>query len=128
MTEKYSTRVGAAAGTFVPFAVGPDEIVLTGVTLEGIVDGDRVILDIDVSWLKPMVDLGELELIIRRDAPNGPVIYWTMETCYFRARTREECVLSGDSAMRHFFLTARSSEHKAMLAAYFLGGTVHAAD
>ncbi|WP_339323816.1 hypothetical protein [Paenibacillus sp. FSL W8-0194] len=126
MTAKYNTRVGAAAGTFMPFTVGPDEIVLTGVTLEGIAEGDRVILDIDVSWLKPMCDLGELELMIRRDAPDGPIIYWTMETCYAQARTREECVLAGDGTMRHFFLTARSVEHKAQLAAYYLEGTVDA--
>lgn len=125
---KYNTKVGAAEGTFTPFTAGPDEIVLTGITLEGIADGDRVVLGIDVTWLKPMCDLGELELILKKNTPDGPTIYWTMETCFARARMKEECVLRGESTMRHFYLTARSSEHKAMLAAYFLGGTVHAAD
>ncbi|MDR9856671.1 hypothetical protein RJP21_24010 [Paenibacillus sp. VCA1] len=126
MMQKNKTRVGAAEGSFTPFTVGPDEIVLTGITLEGIADGDRVVLDIDVTWLKPMCDLGELELILRRDAPTGTVIYWTMETCFARARVREECIVRGEGGMRHFFLTTRSSEHKAMLAAYYLEGTVYA--
>lgn len=124
MTLKYKTRQEAGAGSFDSFVVGADEIVLTSVTLEGISEGDRVVLAIDVSWLKPLCDLGELEFFLRRDMPDGPAVYWTLETCFAKARTRESYTLAGDNSMRHFYLTVRSSEQKARLVAYALEGSV----
>ncbi|MWV46835.1 hypothetical protein GRF59_24810 [Paenibacillus sp. HJL G12] len=125
MTLKYRIKQEAAAGTFDSFVVGADEIVLTSVTLEGVAEGDRIVLAIDVSWLKPLCDLGELEFFLRKGAADGPVIYWTLETCYAKARTKENYTLIADSGMRHFFLTVKSTEQKARLVAYALEGSVY---
>lgn len=126
MSLKYKTSQGAAAGTFDSFVVGAEEIVLTSVTLEGIEAGDRVVLSIDVSWLKPMCDLGELEFFLRKDAADGPVIYWTLETCYAKARTKESFTLTAEGGMRHFYLSVKSCEQKARLVSYALEGSVYA--
>jgi hypothetical protein len=124
MILKYKIRQEAEKGAFSPFIVAAEEITLTSVTLEGIVEGDLVSLNIDISWLKPMCDLGELEIFLRKDTPNGPVLYWTLETCFAKANTRERYSLTGEDGMRNFYLTVRSSEEKAILTGYALEGSV----
>lgn len=126
MTLKYRTRQEAPAGSFDSFMIGADEIVLTSVTLEGIEDGDQVVLAIDATWLKPLCDLGELEFFVKKDAPDGPVVYWTLETCFAKARTRESVTLAGNAGMRHFYLTVKSKEEKARIVSYALEGSVFA--
>ncbi|WP_334075751.1 MULTISPECIES: hypothetical protein [Paenibacillus] len=123
---KYTHKVGTAAGTFPPFLVGKEEIVLTSVTLMSISPGDRVTLRLDVGWKKPVQwDKGEIELRIRKDTHDGSVIYRTLETCLEKAYTMEIVTETGSVPVQHFYLTACSPDSRAIITGpYSLQGSV----
>ncbi|WP_410771907.1 hypothetical protein [Fontibacillus sp. BL9] len=123
---KYIHKVGTAAGTFNPFLVGKDEVVLTSVSLMHISPGDRLVLRMDVGWEKSVQwDTGEIEFRIRKDAADGPVIYWTRETCSEKGYTMEKTTDSGVNPVQHYYLTACSSDSRAIISGpYSLQGSV----
>ncbi|MEF2967953.1 hypothetical protein V3851_19155 [Paenibacillus sp. M1] len=123
---KYIHKVGTAAGTFPPFLVRADEIVLTSVTMMHINPGDRLVLRMDVGWEKPIHwDTGEMEFRIRKDTPDGPVIYWNLETCFERAYSMETVTDVGVAPIQHYYLTVRSSESRGIITGpYSLQGSV----
>lgn len=123
---KYTHKVGTAAGTFPPFMVGKEEVILTSVTMMSISPGDLLVLRLDVGWKKPVhADTGEIELRIRKDSPDGPVIYRTLETCAEKAYTMEKVTDTGNVPVQHYYLTACSPDRRAVITGpYSLQGSV----
>lgn len=123
---KYNNKLGAVAGSYEPFTVGRQEIVLTSVSLQDVSTGDRIVLGIDVSWRKTIYwDMGELEFLLRLGSPDGPVIYWTLETCFEKARTQESHTLTAVEGMSVFYLTVKSADERAQISgSYSLEGSV----
>ncbi|WP_314003337.1 hypothetical protein [uncultured Paenibacillus sp.] len=128
MTTKYSRKTGASAGSFAPFPVGKEELVLTSVYMDGLAPNDRIVLKPEIGWAKPVHwDTGELEVMLRENSPDGQVVYWTLETCFEKALTSESCTVRGGKSVKVFYLTVRSSEERAMITGpYSLQGTVFA--
>ncbi|GAB6991495.1 hypothetical protein [Paenibacillus pini] len=123
---KSTTKIEAVATTYTPFLVGAEDIILTAVTLPGISQGDRIVLSINIGWEKPSRwDMGEIEVFIRQNTSDGPILYWSLESCYLKARTRESITLTGNEQMEHFYLIVRSLHQQAIISGdYFLEGTV----
>ncbi|MET3548795.1 hypothetical protein ABID47_005427 [Paenibacillus favisporus] len=123
---KYHAKLGASEGSYTPFTVGKQEIVLTSVSLQQVSPGDLIELEIDVTWVKSIYwDMGEMEFILRKDTPDGPVIYWTLETCFEKGRTRESCSFYADPGMSVFYLSVRSADERGVISGdYWLKGTV----
>lgn len=124
---KFKAKSGAASGSYEPFVVGEQEIVLTGVTLQQVSPGDRIVFSIDVNWVKPIHwDMGEMEISLRLGQPDGQVIYWTLETCFAKSRTRESFTWTAEKEETEFYLTVRSVDSRAILSGdYWLEGTVY---
>ncbi len=125
---KYTDKLGAEAGSFQPFAVGEEEIVLTSLVMRQIAAGDRIMLRLEVGWEKPYYwDTGELEIIVRQDRADGPVVYWTLETCFEQARTIDTVTVTGTRPEQLFYLSVRSAEGRARIGGHYsLQGTVYA--
>lgn len=128
MSVKYTGKNEAKEGTFPPFPVQEKEIVLTGLLLQKTESGDRISLKIDIGWGKPMhLDLAEMEVLVHRGTEDGPVVYWTQESCMIKARFKETISLRAQSDYELFYLTVRSLEQRAIIhGPYSLQGTVHA--
>lgn len=126
---KYSHATGAEAGSYTPFLVGPKEIVLTSVSLRHIAPGDRVTLRVEIEWRKPIHwDTGDMEVYIREGSPTGEPVYYSIESCFVRARLRDRIVLTGRApGAQIFYLTVRSAELRAYVSGrYALSGAVEA--
>ncbi|EXX86303.1 hypothetical protein BG53_06390 [Paenibacillus darwinianus] len=126
MTTKYSRKTGAPAGGFAPFPAGAAEIVLTSVYMDGLTPEDRIVLKPEIGWVKPAYwDTGELEVILREHSPEGPVVYWTLETCFEKALTSESCTVLCSRSEHVYYLSVRSSEARAVITGpYSLQGSV----
>ncbi|MFM9330888.1 hypothetical protein [Paenibacillus mesotrionivorans] len=129
MHKKSGYKTEAKKGEFQPFPVGASEIVLTSVTLSGLVPADRVLLLLEIGWDKPLNwDMGELDIRIRRNSAMGPVIYQMTEGCFFKAHTRTKYEESGQTGTVSYFLTVASPELKARIVGpYGLEGAVYGA-
>jgi hypothetical protein len=124
---KYQHRTGAGKYEHEPIPIGEKEIVLTSVTLSPINQRDKIKLQYIIEWTRPAEwDTGELEIIIRRSAVEGPIIYWTLETCFAQAK-HKEVVMDTDMSLgvELYYLTVRSAEGRAIINGdYFLTGTI----
>ncbi|MDF2936145.1 MAG: hypothetical protein K0Q90_1518 [Paenibacillaceae bacterium] len=127
MFKKSGYKTEAQKGEFQPFPVGESEIVLTSVTLSGLVPADRVMLLLEIGWDKPLTwDMGELEIKIHKYSPVGPVVYQMTEACFFKAHTRTKYEESGETGQVSYFLTVNSPELKARIVGpYSLEGAVY---
>ncbi|AZN39629.1 hypothetical protein [Paenibacillus albus] len=126
---KYSDKMVADSGGFVPFLVGPDEMVLASVALANIAQGDRIVLSLEIAWERLHDwDSGELEIMIREGTETGTVIYWNMESCFLRARSMERYTMAGGAAAaQRYYLIVRSAEKRARITGpYSLQGAVYA--
>ncbi|MBB3110234.1 hypothetical protein FHS18_002301 [Paenibacillus phyllosphaerae] len=113
---KYRVKNEALAGTYTPFQVGPQEIVLTGIHVPDSAPGDRIQLKLEIGWSKPAyLDLAELEVLLREDTVDGPVLYWTQESCMIKARFIETVTLTAAGGSKIFYLTVRSMEERALI-------------
>lgn len=124
---KYQHRTGAGKYEHGPIPVGEKELVLTSVTLSPISQGDKIRLQYIIEWTRPVEwDTGEMEIMIRRGSVEGPIIYWTLETCFGQAK-HKEVITDTDSSIgvELYYLTVRSSEGRAIINGdYFLTGTI----
>lgn len=120
-------KSGIAKGSFPPFPVEGQEVVLTSVFLKNIGPDDRIVLRLEIGWDKPLQwDMGELEIMIRMGAPNGPIVFQSTEACFFFANTKLEHTQSGGQPQQIFYLTVRSPESRARIVGpYFFEGTVY---
>lgn len=125
--KKLTSKTGTGKGTFDPFLVMDKEIVLTSVTLRPVSPKDRIVLKLEVAWDKPLNwDMGELEIMIRKGAVNGPIVFVTTEGCFYFAHTKLEHVEYGGPEHQIYYLTIRSAEGRARLVGpYSLEGTVY---
>lgn len=124
---KYQHKTGAIRDDYPPFTVGETEIVLTAVTLMDIAPGDTIKLEFLIEWVKPVIwDMGELEIMIRRGAPGGVPVYWTLESCFARAKSKEVFTHYGtEDPVMTYYLCVRSSGQRAIISGdYSLYGTV----
>ncbi|WP_189018734.1 hypothetical protein [Paenibacillus marchantiophytorum] len=119
--QKYTHANSAKEGTFTPFLITDKEVVLTSVIAMHVSPGNRIILQMEVAWEKPMNwDMGEIEIVLRKDAPDGPVIYWTLESCFVSAHTIVEQVEIGENPVHIYYLSVLSSEHRAIIVGPYL--------
>ncbi|RAV01256.1 hypothetical protein [Paenibacillus sp. YN15] len=127
MYKKSGYKTEAKKGEFQPFPVGESEIVLTSVTLSGLVPADRIMLLLEIGWDKPVTwDMGELEVKIRKYSASGPIVYQMTEACFFKAHTRTKYEEGGEAGQVSYFLTVRSPELKARIVGpYSLEGAVY---
>ncbi|SEP13501.1 hypothetical protein [Paenibacillus sp. OV219] len=126
---KFSDKMFADAGSFAPFLVGPDEIVLASAGLANIAPGDRIVLSFEIVWESlPEWDSGELEIMIREGSETGTVLYWNMESCFLRARSTERHTMVGGAVTaQRYYLIVRSAEKRArIIGPYSLQGAVYA--
>jgi hypothetical protein len=126
LMQTQTASSGAYFGTFEPFIVGDEEIVLTGIWLEKLEPAHRIVLEIEIGWDKPIdVDLGELEITIRKRDLNGEIVEWTQENCYISALTKVDVSTAEDSPYQNYVLTVKSLETRArIIGPYLLKGTV----
>lgn len=127
MIKKSGYKTEAKKGEFQPFPVGAEEIVLTSVTLSGLVPADRVVLLLEIGWDKPLIwDMGELDIKIRKYSPAGPIVYQMTEACFFKAHTQTKYENGGEAGQISYFLTVSSPESKARIVGpYSLDGAVY---
>ncbi|MCY9694368.1 hypothetical protein [Paenibacillus alginolyticus] len=119
--QKYMHCNMAKEGTFTPFLVADKEIILTSVIAMHVSPGNRIVLQMEVAWEKPNNwDMGEIEINLRKDTPDGPVIYWTLESCFISAHTIVEQVEIGENPVQIYYLTVQSSEHRAVIVGPYL--------
>ncbi|SFB44465.1 hypothetical protein SAMN05216312_108158 [Cohnella sp. OV330] len=112
---KYKHSTGTEQGSFPPFPIR-DEIVLTSVSLHGIDPGDEVVLRIEIGWSNPgTFDMGELEVILKKDDPNGATVEWSLESCFLSAVTRLEYRTTGGMPDQVYYLCVRSTEGLAVM-------------
>ncbi|MFC3800634.1 hypothetical protein [Cohnella sp. GCM10012308] len=124
---KYKHNTGAEHGSFPPFPIR-EEIVLTSVSLHGIESGDEIVLRIEIGWSNPgTFDMGELEVTLRKDAPDGEMVEWSLESCFLSAVTRLEYRTTGGLPDQVYYLCVRSTEGLAIMnGPYRLEGRVEA--
>ncbi|NWL88847.1 MULTISPECIES: hypothetical protein [unclassified Paenibacillus] len=117
---------GAARGGFQPFIIGPQEVTLTSIDVRGIVIGQRIQIKIEVGWEKPIHwDTGEMEIIIRRDALDGPVVYWSQEACFEKCLLIETYSEAATQANHSYYLGVRSEESRAIMTGpYYLSALI----
>lgn len=124
---KYKHSTGAELGSFAPFEIR-EEIVLTSVSLHRIDPGDEVVLHIEIGWSNPgTFDMGELEVMLKKDDPHGETIEWSLESCFLSAVTQLECRMTGGLPDQVYYLCVRSAEGLAVMnGPYRLEGRVEA--
>ncbi|MDF2927539.1 MAG: hypothetical protein K0R57_6453 [Paenibacillaceae bacterium] len=127
MKVKYQHKTEALKDRFPPFPVSRSEIVLTSVSLNKIGPKDRIVLRMEVGWDKPLHwDMGELELILRAGAVNGPIVFLASEACFYRAHTKLEHVERGGAEHQIYYLSVISMEDRARIVGpYSLEGIVY---
>jgi hypothetical protein len=110
----------------VPFEVGNEVITLTGIVLTDVQPTDSIKLQIVISWEKPIVcDLGELEILLRKDDPSGEVIEWSIETCFNQSKTKLEITRTGGNSIQTYYLAVKSEDSSARITGpYTLKGIV----
>ncbi|MCD1258088.1 hypothetical protein B5M42_004445 [Paenibacillus athensensis] len=125
---KYSAISEAQPGTFsLPLLLTTQETQLTVVALQQVEPGDRIELVYSLAWEKPAHrDIGEIELTLRRGAPDGPVVSWSEETCYQKAvSTGRHSEISATAGDLLFYLSAASFDQRAIaIGPLLLKGTV----
>jgi hypothetical protein len=113
---KYTGKNEAGLGAFNPFPATDNERAIMRIQIPDSAAGDRITLKIEVGWLKPLhLDLGELEVIVRRGALDGPIVYWTQESCMTKARFVETIETTGSGGPEWFYLAVRSVAHRAYI-------------
>ncbi|RED76853.1 hypothetical protein [Cohnella phaseoli] len=117
---------GAQLGSFKPFEVGDEEVVLTGLWLDNLEPSHRIVLEIEIGWDKPITsDLGELEIMIRKGDPNGEIVEWTQENCFNSTLTKIEVSTGEESSFQNYVLTVKSLGTRArIIGPYLLKGSV----
>lgn len=122
----HSASSGAQHGTFEPFEIGDEEVVLTGLWLDRLDPSYRIAFDIEIGWDKPIyADLGELEIMIRRGDSTGEIVDWTQETCFNSALTIIDASTEEGSPHQNYVLTVKSPGTRArIIGPYLLKGTV----
>ena len=123
---KYTHRNEAPLGSFQPFEINETEIVLTSVVLMHIESMDQVKLQLEIGWDKPVLwDMGELEIMLRKDAPNGNIVEWSLESCFSSAVTKLEHTRTGGAPVQIYYLTVKSPDSRARIVGpYSLKGIV----
>lgn len=124
---KYQHKTGAETGSFAPFLVG-DELVLTSVSLRGIGPADDVVVRMEIGWSNPLsLDMGELEVLLRRDSASGETVDWSLESCFLSAVTRLEYRTRGGAPEQVYYLCVKSRERRARITGpYRLEGRIEA--
>jgi hypothetical protein len=122
----YSASSGAQFGTFKPFEIGDEEVVLTGLWLDNLERSYRIMFEIEIGWDKPIhADLGELEIMIRRGDATGEIVDWTQETCFNSALTNIDASTVEGAPYQNYVLTVKSSGTRArIIGPYLFKGTV----
>jgi hypothetical protein len=117
---------GAQLGTFEPFEIGDEEVVLTGLWLDHLDLSHRIMFEIEIGWDKPIyADLGELEIMIRRGDSTGEIVEWTQESCFNSALTNIDVSIMEESPYQSYFLTVKSPGTRArIIGPYLFKGTV----
>ncbi len=122
----YSTSSEAQLGSFEPYEIGDEEVVLTGLWLDHLDPSYRIVLEIQIGWDKPIhADLGDLEIMIRRGDAAGEIVEWTQETCFNSAFTNIDASTEEASPHQNYVLTVKSSGTRArIIGPYRFKGTV----
>lgn len=121
----YMHRTGTPKGSFPKFVV-KDEIVLTSVQVRETGSSEEVTVSIEIGWDNSGAwDMGELEIMLRRDRPDGEIVYWSPESCFASVLTRLQYKSVGGASARLYYLTVRSPQARAVISGpYWLQGTV----
>lgn len=122
----HAASSGAQLGSFEPFEVGDEEVVLTGLWLDNLDPSYRIVLEIEIGWDRPIyADLGELEITIRKTDLNGDIVEWTQENCFNYSLTKLDVSTVEESPFRNYVLTVKSLGARARITGpYLLKGTV----
>jgi hypothetical protein len=122
----YSASTGAQLGTFEPFEIGDEEVVLTGLWLDHLDQFCRIVFEIQIGWDRPVhADLGELEIMIRRGDATGEIVEWTQETCFNGTLTNIDVSTVEASLNQNYVMTVKSPGTRArIIGPYLLKGTV----
>jgi hypothetical protein len=117
----FSASSGAQLGTFEPFEIGDEEVVLTGLWLDHLDLSSRIMFEIEIGWDKPIyADLGELEIMIRRGDATGEIVDWTQETCFNTALTKIDASTEEGAPYQNYVLTVKSPGTRARIIGPYL--------
>lgn len=110
MLTKYSLSTGINVEKYTfPIEVTNQEIELCSLHLTHLTPGDQIILEAGVGWQKNL-DIGELEIMIRKGSPFGPILYQTEETCFnttYSVLKYTDSDIQGDTHV--YYLTVKST-------------------
>lgn len=115
MSKRFSIDMPIDA--FVPFLVPGFEFPVARIELHGIRSGKRIEFELEIGWGKPpAADLGELEIVLRRQFAQGDEIYRSYEMCHQSAISQlEHTEYGAGSAEEAYVLLVRSPDGKAYL-------------
>ncbi|MBE0335671.1 hypothetical protein [Paenibacillus sp. 23TSA30-6] len=116
---KYSVQNKADAGTHaLPFQVTEQESVLSTLIIPANESEGRIVIEVSLAWENPLLnwDIGELDIRLRRNDGQGPVLDWLQDSCYqegFAELRYEETV--EQTAPYVYCLTVQSADRRAVV-------------
>ncbi|MGQ3478386.1 hypothetical protein [Paenibacillus sp. TY11] len=116
---KYSVQNKAEAGTHaLPFQVTEQENVLSTLIIPASESEGRIVIEASLAWGNPLLnwDIGELDIRLRRNDEQGPVLDWLQDSCYQEGFAELSYEEMGKQAEPYVYcLTVQSSDRRAVI-------------
>ncbi|WP_318628023.1 hypothetical protein [Paenibacillus polymyxa] len=116
---KYSVQNKAEPGTYaLPFQVTDQESVLSTLIIPASEAEGRIVIEVSLAWENPLLnwDIGELDIRLRRNDEQGPMLDWLQDSCYqegFAELIYEETGTQGEPYV--YCLTVQSADRRAVV-------------
>ncbi|QDY83924.1 hypothetical protein FQU75_11280 [Paenibacillus polymyxa] len=119
MLLKYTVQNKAEAGTYaLPFQVTEQESVLSTLIIPASEAEGRIVIEVSMVWENPLLnwDIGELDIRLRRNDQQGPVLDWLQDSCYQEGYAELSYEETGTKAEPHVYcLTVQSADRRAVV-------------
>ncbi|NMP08587.1 hypothetical protein [Paenibacillus polymyxa] len=119
MLLKYTVQNKAEAGTYaLPFQVTEQEIVLSTLIIPASEAEGRIVIEVSLAWENPLLnwDIGELDIRLRRNDEQGPVLDWLQDSCYQEGFSELSYEETAQQAEPHVYcLTVQSADRRAVV-------------
>ncbi|MDP1511496.1 hypothetical protein L8C07_17740 [Paenibacillus sp. CMAA1739] len=119
MLLKYTVQNKAEAGTYaLPFQVTEQESVLSTLIIPASEAEGHIAIEVSMVWENPLLnwDIGELDIRLRRNDQQGPVLDWLQDSCYQEGYAELSYEETGTQAEPHVYcLTVQSADRRAVI-------------
>ncbi|WP_226001807.1 hypothetical protein [Paenibacillus sp. BJ-4] len=116
---KYSVENKAEAGTHaLPFQVTEQESVLSTLIIPAGESDGRIVVEVSLAWENPLLnwDIGELDIRLRRNDVQGPLLDWLQDSCYQEGFAELRYEESGKQTEAYVYcLTVQSANRRAVV-------------